>query len=113
LLRIASDIALGRGFRTNVVTTSGRLDSGRDFGFPYLLMPGRKYLLVGLCDTQCVDLDAGIYQVDGTEIASDTAEDAIPIVELDTEEEVTTIIRVEMIRCDAEPCHYAIGVYRN
>ena len=112
LLKNASDIALGRGFRTNVVTTSGRLDSGKSSGFPYLLMPGRKYLVVGLCDTQCADLDAGVYEVEGLEIASDTAEDAIPIFELSPDEETTAIIRIKMIRCDLEPCQYALGVYR-
>lgn len=112
LLRNAGDIALGRGFRTNVVSTSGRLDSGKSNGFPYLMMPGRKYLLVGLCDMQCADLDAGIYHVEGTEIASDTAEDAIPIVEISPDEEMTVIIRIKMIRCDWEPCQYGVGVYR-
>ena len=113
LFQTANDIALARGFQTIGMTSSGALDAGQSSGVPYWMKAGDRYLVVGLCDTQCSNLDIDVHHLQGsTEIASDTGEDASPIVELSPDEDTSVIVRAKMIRCDLEPCQYGVAVYR-
>ena len=112
LLKTAGEIALGRGFRRTRVTKSGSLESGQSEAFPVRLEAGEKYLAVGLCEEACLDLDLAFYNEQDFEVASDTLEDDIPIIEFSPEVGGSYILRTEMIRCDMEPCRFGVGVYR-
>lgn len=112
LQREARAIARGRGYSGSQVFNGGVLEE-RETGMLCLrLEGGERYIAIGLCDEPCKDIDLGVYDEGGSEIASDRQEDAIPIVELAPEEDTVVFFRTKMVRCDAEPCRYGVGVYR-
>jgi hypothetical protein len=45
------------------------------------LYGGFSYLILGACDGDCGDVDIRLYDENGTEIDSDTSNDAVPFVE--------------------------------
>ena len=110
--RKARAIARGRGYAGSQVFNGGALDERKSGMLNFTLKGGERYIAIGLCDEQCKDIDLGVYDKAGVEIASDRQEDAIPIVELAPEKDGVALFRVKMIRCDWEPCRYGVGVYR-
>lgn len=112
LQREAKNIAAGRGFSQVQVFNAGSLDERQSGILRFALKAGERYVAIGLCDEPCKDIDLGVYDEEGFEIASDTMEDAVPIAELSPDMDTMAIIRVKMIRCDFEPCRYGVGVYR-
>lgn len=110
--REARAIARGRGYAGSQVFNGGVLDERQTGELRYTLKGGERTIAIGLCDKQCKDIDLGVYDENGAEIASDRQEDAIPIVELAPERDRVVVFRVKMIRCDLEPCRYGVGVYR-
>jgi len=110
--REAENIAAGRGFTGSQVFDSGSLDERQSSLLRFSLKRGERYVAIGLCDAQCKDIDLGVYDQDGFGIASDTMEDAIPIIELDPDKDTMAMFRLKMIRCDLEPCQYGVGIYR-
>ncbi|KEO91801.1 hypothetical protein EH31_03770 [Erythrobacter longus] len=110
--REARAIARGRGYAGSQVFNGGVLDERQTGELRYTLKGGERTIAIGLCDKQCKDIDLGVYDESGNEIASDRQEDAIPILELAPEEDGLAVFRVKMIRCDLEPCRYGIGVYQ-
>lgn len=112
LQREAKNIAAGRGFAGSQAFNAGALDERQSGTLRYALKAGERYIAIGLCDEQCKDIDLGVYDEDGVEIASDRQEDAIPIVEFGADEDALAVVRVKMIRCDLEPCEYGVGAYR-
>lgn len=111
--REARAIARGRGYPGSQVFNGGALEERESGMLRVRLKGGERYIAIGLCDEQCKDIDLGVYDEDGFEIASDRQEDAIPIVELVLDEEATAFFRLKMVRCDAQPCQYGLGVYRD
>lgn len=110
--REARAIARGRGYTGSQVFNGGSLEERESGMLRFTLKGGERYIAIGLCDEQCKDIDLGVYDQEGSEIASDRQEDSIPIVELAPEEDGVAVFSVKMIRCDAEPCRYGVGVYR-
>lgn len=112
LEREARAIARGRGFAGSQAFSGGSLDERETGELRYALKGGERYVAIGLCDEQCKDIDLGVYDEAGMELASDRQEDAIPIVELAPESDAIAIFRIKMIRCDEQPCSYGVGIYR-
>lgn len=110
--REARAIARGRGYTGSRVFNGGSLDERQSGLLRFTLKGGKHYIAIGLCDEQCKDIDLGVFDQDGFEIASDTMEDAIPIIELKPDKDTVAIFRTKMIRCDLKPCHYGVGIYR-
>jgi len=111
LQREARQIARGRGFGSLRGLATGRLFSRQTGGLRVNLKAGESYLAIGLCDENCTDLDLAIYDVHGVEIASDTLEDAIPIIEFAPKKTGDFMLRTRLIRCDFEPCVYVTGTF--
>lgn len=112
LARGARAIARGRGYASSQAFSGGSLEEREEGTLRYTLKAGERYVAVGLCDEPCRDIDLIVQDEDGLEMASDTHEDAIPIVELAPKAETIALFRVKMIRCDRAPCAYGAGVYR-
>jgi len=58
----------------------GSLNTDQTITLPITLQAGLEYRLVGVCDQDCFDLDLGMRDPSGEEVASDVLEDAIPIL---------------------------------
>ncbi|HEX6372962.1 MAG TPA: hypothetical protein VF006_28825 [Longimicrobium sp.] len=69
-----------------------------------------SYLIVGVCDADCSDLDL-LLSLDGDEIDSDYETDDTPVLAVEVEEGGTLILTVEMATCSNGPCRFGIGVF--
>lgn len=88
---------------------AGALDEGESEEVELELTAG-AYLIVGVCDNDCTDLDM-VLSLDGEEIDSDFEMDDTPVLAVEVEEGGTLTLRVDMATCSSEPCRYGVGVY--
>ena len=58
------------------------LQAGATEGIPLLVVGGTSYQIVGVCDTDCSDLDLVLYDRDGEPVAEDILPDDVPIIEV-------------------------------
>lgn len=72
--------------------------------------PG-NFLLLGLCDADCPDLDLKIYDSRGALVGQDTEVDSTPIVEFYAPTRGDYTLEVLMYRCTTEPCRYGVRLY--
>ena len=99
------------GYRLVQEIHMGRLDDDGEEAVTFDLGRGQTYMLMGVCDTDCSDLDLVLYDGDGDEVDSDLELDDVPIVEVSVDRADSYRLEVTMAACDAEPCRFGIGVY--
>ncbi len=99
------------GFRLQDDIVSGDLDQGEDEEFELELEAGRTYIIVGVCDGDCSDLDMALTTSDGEEVDSDYATDDVPMVTVEVERAGTYHLKVQMATCSVEPCAFGVGVF--
>ena len=74
------------------------------------LKGGINYLLLSVCDNDCKDLDIKLYDEDGALVAEDLSDDSLPIVNYKPQFSAKYRLKVEMVKCDNNPCSYGIEV---
>lgn len=105
-------IARGRGYDRKMKQGSGHLGNRQRNVTWVDLEAGKKYLVVGLCDEACSDIDLEVWDGEGFVLACDTLDDAIPIFDYQPDEAGRHLVGVRMIVCESEPCVFAVGIYR-
>lgn len=75
------------------------------------LRAGTSYGIVGVCDSDCRDLDIALYDSRGNLIASDLQDDDIPAITITPSRSGTYRVRVDMASCNTNACYYGIGVF--
>lgn len=71
---------------------------------------GRSYQIMGVCDSDCSDLD--ITLLDGeTKLEEDLLDDDVPIVSFEPKRTMQVAIRVSMAACSDSPCYFGIGIF--
>jgi serine protease Do len=108
--------AVSEGIRDNGFTLVheiyiGRLDDNGEETVTFDLGRGQTYMIMGVCDTDCSDLDLVLHDGDGDEVDSDLELDDAPIVEVSVDRADSYSLEVTMAACEAEPCRFGIGVY--
>ena len=99
------------GFRPQDDFVTGTLAAGEDEEFELELEGGKTYIIVGVCDNDCSDLDLRLFDPNGREVASDLLTDDNPVVNVTPRRTGTYTVRAIMTSCSSEPCRYGIGVY--
>ena len=82
---------------------SGTLDSGASEELELRLVAGVDYQIVGVCDTDCSDLDLSLYDSGGSSVAQDFLLNDVPIISLTVTRSGSYQLEVLMITCSAEP----------
>jgi len=90
---------------------TGSLNEGQSATVTITLNIGTDYQLMGVCDTDCSDIDAILYDPKGNEVDRDVLDDDAPIVSVTPSRTGTYQVRVTMISCSAEPCRFGIGAF--
>ncbi|MGI2903575.1 hypothetical protein [Tolypothrix sp. VBCCA 56010] len=75
------------------------------------LRAGTSYGIVGVCDSDCRDLDIALYDSRGNLITSDLQDDDIPAITINPSRSGTYRVRVDMANCNTNACYYGIGVF--
>ena len=89
---------------------TGGLDAGETEDRTVTISAAGTYLIVGVCDQDCTDIDLELYGPGGNLIDSDVADDDVPVLvgELPSGQ---YRLRVKMITCEVEPCNYGVGLF--
>lgn len=99
----------GEGFTPATEPVGGALAEGDGEDIELELNAG-TYVIVGMCDADCSDLDLVLSSADG-EVDSDVATDDAPVVTVELTRRTTLNLRVVMAACSSAPCRYGVGVF--
>lgn len=105
-------IAGGRGYDRTLTQATGSLGNRERKVTEVDLEAGEKYLVVGLCDENCLDIDLEVRDGEGFELASDTLDDAVPIFVVQPDKAGRHLMGTKMIACKSELCIFTVGIYR-
>lgn len=111
LLNNAASVAIDNGMHSTHEPFYGSLDDGDSGNSGVTLRAGTTYMLVGVCDNDCTDLDLRLFSPDGDEVDSDVQDDDTPVVTVTPRQSGRYSVRAIMANCNADPCRYGIGVY--
>lgn len=79
--------------------------------YPITLRAGQEYRIVGVCDSNCRDLDLRVYDGNDDMLVEDASNDDTPVVTIRPSQTGPHTIEVVMYRCSASPCYFAFNVY--
>jgi hypothetical protein len=111
LLGRAASVASDNGMSLTHEPFIGSLANGTSERHTINLQAGTAYMLVGVCDNDCADLDFRLFDSSGNEIASDVATDDTPVISITPSRGGRYVLQAVMADCRADPCRYGIGVY--
>ena len=75
------------------------------------LTAGRRYVVIGVCDEDCSDIDLRLFAPDGTKIIEDIETDDYPTIQFTAPVTGTYRLSVEMATCRTNPCYWGAQVY--
>lgn len=111
------DAIVGRlaknGYRESHSRLTGTLRQGQQTTFTVDLQQGGRYLLSGVCDRDCSDLDLALYDDSGNLLDDDTENDDVPIVTVVPRWTGRFRVTVKMHACSTNPCAFGLAVFRN
>jgi hypothetical protein len=87
-----------------------RLNEGATQDYPIDMRAGQRYMIGGVCDDDCPDLDIKLIDPSGNEVAEDTATDSLPMVNHSPTKSGTYRVRVVMYDCNTAPCSAGLTV---
>lgn len=112
-LQAASGAIRGEGYASSHDVVTGSLAAGAAEEIEMELDGGIDYMIVGVCDEDCADLDLVLRDPAGNVVETDEATDDIPILAGSPPRTGTYTVEVRMVSCSVEPCRYGVAVYGN
>jgi hypothetical protein len=100
-----------RGYTMATDVYQGSLDDDESTNLTVNLERGKDYVMWGVCDQDCTDIDLVIYDSDGDEVDSDLESDDKPLLHVIPGRDGRYRIKVTMVTCSAEPCRYGVGLW--
>ncbi|HMB53545.1 MAG TPA: serine/threonine-protein kinase [Thermoanaerobaculia bacterium] len=113
-LQMQSRVDYYTGIGYTVKTHNLWIDSlaeGETDNLDFALEAGVDHVVLGVCDEDCVDLDFELTDENGVDIASDTAIDGVPLVNVTPQWTGDFHLEVEMHDCDSSICYYGVIIY--
>jgi hypothetical protein len=99
------------GYDLTDFTVTGVADQDGILEMSQTLQPG-FYLALGLCDSDCSDIDLVVVDSNGQVLGSDEEDDSYPVVTFDLKNSEQIDIATKIYECSIEPCRQFIGVAR-
>lgn len=107
----ADAAARSEGFRRVMGPEMDALGDGASERYTLQLQAGRDYVIHGVCDADCSDLDLKILDENGRMISEDASTDDQPVVTVTPRWTGRFELEVAMFACAEAPCYYAVSVY--
>jgi hypothetical protein len=101
----------GQGFALQGALRAGALANGAQEELRLDLQGGHAYMIMGVCDVDCEDLDLLLSDAAGNEVDSDYLVDDVPMVAAEVSRSGAYTLTVSMASCSIEPCGYGIAVF--
>jgi hypothetical protein len=111
LLQDAGKQVESRGYQLTHRIVTGSLNQGASETVSVDLDIGKEYEIIGVCDTDCSDLDTVLYDGTGNKVDEDVLQDDVPIVSVTVTRSGTFRVTVTMASCSNAPCRYGLGVF--
>ena len=90
----------------------GKLSDDESDFWTFHLTRNTDYTIVGVCDTDCTDVDIIVTDEDGREIVRDTLVNDHPIVSFRPRYSGTYEVEVKMYSCNVDSyCYWGMGIY--
>jgi hypothetical protein len=109
-LRAAVAEATSGGYAVQGRLIYGSLNDGAAETIRVSLTAGNAYLIVGVCDEDCADMDLVLSDATGRSLAQDVLDDDSPVLTLEITRSGGYDLTVRMPDCDANPCGYGIAI---
>jgi hypothetical protein len=107
----ASVVFAGEGYVSTHELVTGQLHDGSSELIELQLDAGVQYVILGVCDADCSDLDLVLRDRSGSVVDSDYQVDDVPVVAVQPRQTGIYTVEVSMASCSQEPCRYGVGVY--
>ena len=108
LIEHAAETYSKNGYHYGGFTKMGSLRDGATERVTVRLASNVDNQLIGVCDTDCSDLDMILFDSNGRQVDSDVLEDDTPILGISPPRDGLYTIEVRMVDCDENPCRYGI-----
>ena len=76
-----------------------------------LFRSGRSYIILGVCDNDCSDVDLRLYGPDGSTVIQDLATDDHPTLSFTAPSTGNYRLEVIMATCRQSPCYYGVQLF--
>lgn len=106
----AAEIYKDKGYTETGWQQRGEMKQGAETSYTITLKGGTQYSVVGMCDTDCSNLDAYLTDSSGKLVASDVEEDDFPIVAATASGTYT--LRLVMKTCSSAPCAFGAKSFK-
>ena len=90
----------------------GALNTTESTSFTVTLRAGYSYVVTGVCDDDCKELDLTLYAANGYEVGAARNAGNAPILRVAPRETMVYRVKVVMADCRTNPCSYGIAVFR-
>ncbi len=101
-----------RGFTLTHQVFTGSLKEGETENVVFEFDSSGSYVVVGVCDNDCKDVDLKLLDSRGREIDNDVQEDDAPVVAVTPKQRERFTVQAIMADCNSNPCRYGLGVFR-
>ena len=111
-IRLGGEMFSDEGYQqASGATHTASLNTNDSDDFTLALEAGVSSILLGVCDTDCSDIDLMLLDESGAELSSDYEDDDTPILEYTPSYTGRYTVHVYMAKCAEEPCYYGVGLY--
>lgn len=100
-----------QGFQRLAEPVSGQMQQGQHTNVPVNLEVGGEYRIIGVCDSDCSDMDLILYDQNNNIVSQDTLPDPAPIVSVVPQWTGAFTAQAVMHNCTVQPCYYALVLY--
>ncbi|MEO0559857.1 MAG: hypothetical protein AAF170_16935 [Bacteroidota bacterium] len=100
-----------QGFTRTVDGHLAHIDAGSEERFTIDLDAGQEYVIAGVCDNDCTDIDLRLYDPDGELVDEDVLEDDVPVVTVTPDREGQYTIEGIMYECQTEFCFIGLSAW--
>ena len=112
ILRETGAVLERRGYELTHDVQTGSLRDGQAETFTLILESRvQPYAIVGVCDTDCSDLDLSVSDMYGDQIVEDTQPDDQPLLMFQVSSRTRYRVKVMMASCSTSPCFYGVGIF--
>lgn len=107
----AQTYAFSQGYAAVTAMVTGNLNASANTSHALTLTGGRNYVIIGVCDRDCTDVDLRLYDPMGNNIATDVATDDHPVLRFTAATSGSYRLQVEMAACSHNPCYYGVQLF--
>lgn len=89
----------------------GKLADGAKDTWTFPLTRGKEYLIIGVCDNDCGDVDLAVKDGSGGVVVKDDGVDDNPVTRFRVTGSGRFTVEVTMADCSDEPCYFGFGLF--